>query len=151
MSASLRSDGTAISQFSIKPLVTGGRAFPRGGGRACVVVIRKWPLPKSEKTSSIHSRQIMTAREGCAAALRRSNGTEVVNYMDPSELFEEEKRQNVAALGHDAELNQLGVDFMRDTAKYNYAHNFTWLACRSFNFPRISWRYRRSSGRHVWS
>jgi cephalosporin hydroxylase len=56
--------------------------------------------------------------------------------MNPLDLFDDEKRSNVAALGRDAELNQLGLDVMRESAKYKYTYNFTWMGIPIIQFPQ---------------
>src|SRR2546430_660080 len=61
---------------------------------------------------------------------------ESLSHMDPLQLFEDEKRQNITALGRDEELNRLGLDFMRDTAKYKYAYNFSWLGIPVIQLPQ---------------
>jgi len=52
------------------------------------------------------------------------------------EAFEAEKRQNIAGLGRDADLRRLALDFMRETAKYRYTYNFTWLGLPVIQFPQ---------------
>lgn len=56
--------------------------------------------------------------------------------MNPLELFEEEKRRNVAAIGADRQLHQLGLDVMRETAKYKYTYNFNWMGIPVIQFPQ---------------
>lgn len=52
------------------------------------------------------------------------------------QAFETEKRQNIEALEADAELKQLALDFMRETAKHKYTYNFTWLGLPIIQFPQ---------------
>jgi cephalosporin hydroxylase len=56
--------------------------------------------------------------------------------LDPLALFDEEKRENIAALGRDEELARLALDLMRDTAKYKYTYNFNWLGIPFIQFPQ---------------
>lgn len=56
--------------------------------------------------------------------------------IDPLALFDEEKRQNIAALGRDKDLRRLGFELMRDTAKYKYTYNFNWLGIPFIQFPQ---------------
>jgi cephalosporin hydroxylase len=52
------------------------------------------------------------------------------------QAFETEKRRSIEALGTDAELKQLALDFMRETGKYRYTYNFTWLGLPVIQFPQ---------------
>ncbi|MEA2235600.1 MAG: hypothetical protein QOC81_324 [Thermoanaerobaculia bacterium] len=56
--------------------------------------------------------------------------------MDPLELFDEEKKRNIEALGGDAALSSLGLDFMRETARFKYTYNFNWLGIPIIQFPQ---------------
>ena len=56
--------------------------------------------------------------------------------MDALKLFDEEKRRNIAALAADDALNALGLDVMRETAKYKYTYNFNWLGIPVIQFPQ---------------
>lgn len=50
--------------------------------------------------------------------------------------FEAEKRENVAALGADAQLNDMALEMMRLTGKYKYSYNFTWLGIPVIQWPQ---------------
>ncbi|MDP1725473.1 MAG: cephalosporin hydroxylase family protein [Bacteroidota bacterium] len=56
--------------------------------------------------------------------------------MDPINQFNEEKKQNIEALGKNEDLNQLGLDFLIDTAKDKYTYNFTWMGRPIIAFPQ---------------
>jgi cephalosporin hydroxylase len=56
--------------------------------------------------------------------------------MDPLKSFDEEKERNIEAMGRDTALSRLGLDLMRDTAKYRYTYNFTWLGIPVIQFPQ---------------
>jgi cephalosporin hydroxylase len=50
--------------------------------------------------------------------------------------FDEEKRDNIEALGRDPALKKLGMDFDIATSKYKYTYNFTWLGLPIIQFPQ---------------
>jgi len=55
--------------------------------------------------------------------------------MNPRQKFDEEKSRNIKLLGND-KYQELGQDFIRKTAEYNYSYNFTWLGQPIIQFPQ---------------
>lgn len=52
------------------------------------------------------------------------------------EVFEAQRRANIARLSSDTALQQLAMDFLRETAKYEYTYNFTWLGLPIIQCPQ---------------
>ena len=50
--------------------------------------------------------------------------------------FEEQKKRNIAGLGADRELERMALDFMRESARFNYAYNFTWMGVPIIQLPQ---------------
>jgi cephalosporin hydroxylase len=50
--------------------------------------------------------------------------------------FEKEKNANIAKQAKDTKLQNLAVKFVVDSAKYNYAYNFTWLGRPIIQYPQ---------------
>lgn len=58
-----------------------------------------------------------------------------------SENFQKIKNQanhqeTILAMGEDPQLKQLAIDFLRETAKYKYSYNFSWLGRPIIQFPQ---------------
>lgn len=56
--------------------------------------------------------------------------------MTPREKFEQEKESNVRAQGLDSGLRDIALDFMRETGKYQYTYNFSWMGFPIIQFPQ---------------
>lgn len=56
--------------------------------------------------------------------------------MDPIELFNKEKEENITHFGNNQELKDLGIKFMIDTAPNKYTYNFTWMGRPIIAFPQ---------------
>jgi len=50
--------------------------------------------------------------------------------------FQEDKIQNIAALGKDGKLKELGVKFMLDTNEKKYTYNFSWMGRPIIAYPQ---------------
>jgi cephalosporin hydroxylase len=50
--------------------------------------------------------------------------------------FDEEKKRNIDKQGMDKDLADLALDFMRETGKYKYTYNFTWMGRPIIQFPQ---------------
>lgn len=69
--------------------------------------------------------------------------------MNKVEEFVAEVQANVRAQGNDAALRDLATAFMRETSRYKYDYNFTWLGRPIIQYPQdilamqeIIWRVR---------
>lgn len=67
----------------------------------------------------------------------------------PANAFEVQKLNNIRALAGDARLKELATEWLRETARYQYSYNFTWLGRPIIQFPQdilamqeIVWRVR---------
>jgi cephalosporin hydroxylase len=67
----------------------------------------------------------------------------------PANAFEVQKLNNIRALAGDARLKELATEWLRETARYQYSYNFTWLGRPIIQFPQdilamqeIIWRVR---------
>jgi cephalosporin hydroxylase len=47
--------------------------------------------------------------------------------MNPTDQFNQEKKENIVALGNDQSLKDLGLKFLVDTAPKKYTYNFSWM------------------------
>ena len=47
--------------------------------------------------------------------------------MNPTDQFNQEKKENIIALGNDESLKDLGLKFLVDTAPKKYSYNFSWM------------------------
>lgn len=56
--------------------------------------------------------------------------------MEEITKFDQEKKENIEALGRDRELKKLGMDFAMVTSKHKYTYNFTWLGRPIIQFPQ---------------
>ncbi len=56
--------------------------------------------------------------------------------MDDRKQFSDQRAQNVLAQGKDRALQDLGLTFMRETARHNYTYNFTWMGLPIIQFPQ---------------
>ena len=56
--------------------------------------------------------------------------------MDPRELFEMEKRENIKRLGGDPQLWESARQFMRLAAKFKYTYHFTWMGRPIIQLPQ---------------
>ena len=56
--------------------------------------------------------------------------------MEPLQLFETERRENVKRLGDDPELWESARAFMRAVAKFKYTYNFEWLGRPIIQLPQ---------------
>jgi len=53
-----------------------------------------------------------------------------------SERFEQQKRENIQALGRDSDLQQRARDFILESGKHRYTYHFTWLGRPVIQFPQ---------------
>lgn len=65
------------------------------------------------------------------------------------EQFREEREKDINKMAEDQRIRELGLLFIRDTAKYKYSYNFTWLGSPIIQFPQdmiatqeIIWRVK---------
>jgi cephalosporin hydroxylase len=56
--------------------------------------------------------------------------------MTAREEFEIEKKQNICAQGDDVGLRDLALTFMRETGRYKYTYNFSWMGFPVIQFPQ---------------
>ena len=56
--------------------------------------------------------------------------------MNDSQRFEHEKAAMIQALASDEALQRLARDFMRESGKYRYTYNFSWLGRPYIQFPQ---------------
>lgn len=54
----------------------------------------------------------------------------------PRDIFDREKEANIRAQGADDGLRNLALAFMRDTGKYQYTYNFSWMGVPVIQFPQ---------------
>jgi cephalosporin hydroxylase len=47
--------------------------------------------------------------------------------MNPTDQFNQEKKENINALGNDQSLKSLGLKFLVETAPKKYTYNFSWM------------------------
>jgi cephalosporin hydroxylase len=59
--------------------------------------------------------------------------------MKPTELFQEEIKQNIKSLGVDSDLQALSRIWVREISRYNWAYNFSWLGRPAIQFPNDAW------------
>ena len=52
------------------------------------------------------------------------------------ETFEQEKKKNIAKQASDSSLHGLALDFVRESARYNYSYHFTWMGRPIIQFPQ---------------
>jgi cephalosporin hydroxylase len=52
------------------------------------------------------------------------------------ERFEQQKRENIQALGRDTALQERARDFIRESGKHRYTYHFTWLGRPVIQFPQ---------------
>jgi cephalosporin hydroxylase len=50
--------------------------------------------------------------------------------------FNDEKKQNIAAIGANKKLQELGLSFVLETAPSKYSYNFTWLGVPIIQYPQ---------------
>ena len=50
--------------------------------------------------------------------------------------FASDKQKNIEKLSNDKVLKQNGYDFVRDTAKYKYTYNYTWMGIPIIQLPQ---------------
>lgn len=67
----------------------------------------------------------------------------------PANSFEVQKLNNIRALAGDPRLKELATAWLRETARYQYSYNFSWLGRPIIQFPQdilamqeIIWRVR---------
>jgi cephalosporin hydroxylase len=58
-----------------------------------------------------------------------------MNSPDPIQLFFEERRQDVAAMGEDEELRRKSLEWMLHANRYKYGYQFTWLGRPIIRYP----------------
>ena len=56
--------------------------------------------------------------------------------MSPLEKFKQKKTANIQAQGADQGLKDLALAFMRETGKYDYTYNFSWMGIPVIQFPQ---------------
>lgn len=52
------------------------------------------------------------------------------------ETFEREKRENIGRMGEARELQDLALQFMRDSSAYKYTYHFNWMGLPIIQFPQ---------------
>lgn len=52
------------------------------------------------------------------------------------EQFREERKKDINKMAKDQRITELGMLFIKDTAKYKYSYNFTWLGRPIIQFPQ---------------
>ena len=52
------------------------------------------------------------------------------------DTFEQERRNNIDRLTADKRLQDMAVDFMRETGPFQYTYNFTWMGLPIIQFPQ---------------
>mgnify|MGYP000055852021 CR=1 FL=1 len=50
--------------------------------------------------------------------------------------FHQERKKNVDAMTNDASLDSAGLEFLCNTAKYNYCYNFDWMSRPIIQYPQ---------------
>ena len=65
------------------------------------------------------------------------------------EQFRKERGKDISKMAEDQRIRELGLLFIKDTAKYKYSYNFTWLGRPIIQFPQdiiamqeIIWRVK---------
>ena len=65
------------------------------------------------------------------------------------EQFREERKKDINKMAEDQRIKELGLLFIKDTAKYKYSYNFTWLGSPIIQLPQdmiamqeIIWRVK---------
>ena len=62
--------------------------------------------------------------------------SEIGGEMSYWEQFREERKKDANKMAEDQRMRDLGLLFMKDTAKYKYSYNFTWLGCPIIQLPQ---------------
>jgi len=52
------------------------------------------------------------------------------------EQFREERKKDINKMAEDQRITELGLLFIKDTARYKYSYNFTWLGRPIIQFPQ---------------
>jgi cephalosporin hydroxylase len=52
------------------------------------------------------------------------------------EQFRKEREKDISKMAEDQRITELGLLFIKDTAKYKYSYNFTWLDSPIIQFPQ---------------
>ena len=50
--------------------------------------------------------------------------------------FRQEQIESIKKMGRDADVKTQAIDFVRDTAKFNYSYNFEWMGRPIIQFPQ---------------
>ncbi|MBW8049756.1 MAG: cephalosporin hydroxylase [Cytophagales bacterium] len=56
--------------------------------------------------------------------------------MEELKEFERKKLNNIENLSKDIVLKKAGIDFLKNTSKYNYTYNFTWMGVPIIQVPQ---------------
>lgn len=56
--------------------------------------------------------------------------------MNEIEKFNNEKKENIKKIGENKNLKKSGINFILDTAPYQYSYNFSWLGRPIIQFPQ---------------
>jgi len=56
--------------------------------------------------------------------------------MSYQQRFMEERKRDIQRMAEDRQMAELGLAFVRDTAKYKYSYNFTWLGRPIMQLPQ---------------
>jgi cephalosporin hydroxylase len=59
--------------------------------------------------------------------------------MNPTDLFQQELRNNIASLGQDLDLQALSRIWVREISRHKWAYNFSWLGRPAIQFPNDAW------------
>lgn len=56
--------------------------------------------------------------------------------MNPTEMFIKEVESNIRKIGSDKKNQELGIDFINETAELKYSYNFSWLGRPIIQYPQ---------------
>ena len=56
--------------------------------------------------------------------------------MDDSRQFQDEVSQNIKLQGKDTDLREASINWINETGKYKYSHNFTWMGLPIIQLPQ---------------
>jgi cephalosporin hydroxylase len=56
--------------------------------------------------------------------------------MNPIEVFNVQKTENIRRLGNDSKLKDLSLEWMLHSSQYKYSYNFNWLGVPIIQFPQ---------------
>lgn len=59
--------------------------------------------------------------------------------MNPTELFQQEIKQNITGLAMDTDLQAMSRIWVREISPHKWAYNFSWLGRPAIQFPNDAW------------